>query len=546
VGKCCQRPTTDVVSLWSTHNTGPNVAGLVTPRLDQQRNFDLASELPAAANPPPNHDIDLVQQHNDTPTANIEPPPSLSQSPAIVNPPPNHDTDFVQQHNDTPTADIEPSPNSSSSPGTTATEYRTSLGKYSSRLQQLISCSYGSLPVLQPLPVQSSNACYCMPKQFNCQTSERLLLSSSLTDVCIRTQEYLREPDSRCGLGSTLVHLYESYPKRGGGQYRIWLKTRRLVVSHKSSSATHQQCSTFWLPLTDLRFTLKNRDLMFQWSDCNHWTSRPMRNNKQSFDCVYNPEDANNEIILSFADDGAARSFLETICVVYDDAHGATEWHRVKVIGYQSLLVVDTTSQDVKYRVACLTTHRLPSTMIFQVFLHWPLVDLDIHIRPEDQGDGRVMVVKFGHVSTPNYISDLNDQPFKDMSKTARCVESNLVTGSYSMSFPINLRKRDSLPEGEPSQFSCWQQTGLTITGVTQILYNLTGWSLQFFASDVQLLKGASLIDTNYGNSDVLIWHRVTDRQEVKIAFRHRKMGAKYKWRCGTGKAHHSTSMNSL
>jgi hypothetical protein len=183
--------------------------------------------------------------------------------------------------------------------------------------------------------------------------------------------------------------------------------------------------------------------------------------------------------------------------------------------------------------------------------LHWPLVDLDIHIRPEDQGDGRVMIVRFGHVSMPNYISDLNDQPFKDMSKTARCVESNLVTGSYSMGFPIDVRKQHAVPEGKPSQFSCWQQTGLTVIGVTHILYDLTGWSMQFFACDVQLLKGASLIDTNYGNSDVMIWHRVhpglaTDRQEVKIAFRHRKVGAKYKWRCGTGKANCSPSMNSL
>ncbi|KAF2995675.1 hypothetical protein E8E13_002585 [Curvularia kusanoi] len=269
------------------------------------------------------------------------------------------------------------------------------------------------------------------------------------------------------------------------------------------------EVNDFWLPIS--KAASERPTIRIDWDEFQRY---------QRFDCVYNPEVANNTITLSFADDEAARSFLETVCVVYDDAYSATEWRRVEVIDHQSLLVVNTASQDVEYRVACLTTYQPPSTMTFQVFLHWPHIDLDI--QRKDQGDGRVMTVEFGHVSMPNYISDLNDQPFKDTNKTARCVKSNLVTGSYTICFPIDSRIQDAVPEG-----------------ISHILYNLTGWSMQFFASDVQLLKGTSLIDTNYGKSDVMIWQKVppetaTDHREVKIAFRHREEGAKYRWRCGT------------
>lgn len=73
------------------------------------------------------------------------------------------------------------------------------------------------------------------------------------------------------------------------------------------------------------------------------------------------------------------------------------------------------------------------------------------------------------------------------------------------------------------------------------MLENLTGWTICFFASDVELVKGNSFLGTNYGISDVILWKRLHEgfsasKLEVKITFRHRQAKPNYVWRSGTGK----------
>lgn len=74
-----------------------------------------------------------------------------------------------------------------------------------------------------------------------------------------------------------------------------------------------------------------------------------------------------------------------------------------------------------------------------------------------------------------------------------------------------------------------------------QALEYLTGWSICFFAPNVQLAKDKLIWDTNYGLSDVILWtrHRSTHDAmtlEVKITFRHCRAKPNYVWRSACGK----------
>lgn len=77
--------------------------------------------------------------------------------------------------------------------------------------------------------------------------------------------------------------------------------------------------------------------------------------------------------------------------------------------------------------------------------------------------------------------------------------------------------------------------------GVQKMLEYLTGWTICFFASDVELAKDKMFLDTNYSVSDVILWKRLNEssgasKLEVKITFRHRRAKPNYAWRSGTGK----------
>jgi hypothetical protein len=70
----------------------------------------------------------------------------------------------------------------------------------------------------------------------------------------------------------------------------------------------------------------------------------------------------------------------------------------------------------------------------------------------------------------------------------------------------------------------------------------LTGWTICFFASDVEIKKVKWSSNTSYGGSDVILWKRCSEgqssvRQVAQITFRHRNRsdGKGYLWRSGSG-----------
>jgi hypothetical protein len=325
----------------------------------------------------------------------------------------------------------------------------TSFGELSSRSQHLVKWSSGSVTSPMPTPVNSRLPCNCVPRENAFRVQERLVLRISDISLSIKAKVPTIETNEHCGLRRNMLHLYESYSRPNSEKYRIWLKTRRMVVSHRIESSGEQLCSSFWLPLTDLTFVLEDSSLTLHWSDCNKWNVRCIGNNRQSCDCIYDSDDPNNEITVLFTNANEAIAFRDNLCAVYNDANGVTEWRSVEVTGQQTLNTAVVQSQDTDpYRLACLLTHSSLSTSKFRLFIHWPDVDLDIRILSEYEGAQSAMAVRFDQMSTPHYVSDIFNEPWIDKSRTARYKTSELVFGAYSMIFPFGTSSSSSLPEG--------------------------------------------------------------------------------------------------
>lgn len=326
---------------------------------------------------------------------------------------------------------------------------RASFGASSVRYDRRVKWSSGPVRSQHPNPVDPSVICSCAPRSDHQRLQERLVLSASDVEMSIHVNQPTIEMMD-CGLRQNMLHVYESYSRQSNGKYRVWLKTRRLVISQGHHSAARQQCFSFWLPLTDITSAVDGKALTLKWSDCNQWRASPLRNNKQSCDCIYNPDSLNNEIVVSFPDTEITIAFLSNLCAVYNDYNGVEEWRNVEIVDRQRLLAVDIRDQTkIEYRIACLATYRSNLYSTFQVFLHWPDLDLHIRIELDEEKNERSMVLRFDSVSTPNYTSNVVNEPWIDKSKVAQCVASDLVLGAYSMVFPFESTSPCRIPEGK-------------------------------------------------------------------------------------------------
>ncbi|KAH6629571.1 kinase-like domain-containing protein [Boeremia exigua] len=397
---------------------------------------------------------------------------------------------------------------------------RLSYGASSIQSPQLVRWSSGLVLPPKPQSVNNTITCNCAARQKSPRLREHLVLSVTGVEVSNQINQPTIEFNPSCDLRQNTLHVYESYSRQSTDAYRIWLKTRRLVVSQMSGSASKQCCSSFWLPLTDISSAIERNHLTLRWSDCNQWKAQPPRNNKQSYDCIYDPDNLNNEITISFVDNEAALAFLHNLSVVYNDVNGVQQWRSVEIIDQQRLLAVEVREQNtLAYRIACVATYDTLSHSHLQLFIHWPDIDLDIRIEFNPMSAQRSMIVRFAQVSTPNYISSVTSEPWIDESKVAEWAASNLVLSTYCLVFPFDPSSPLRLPQG-----------------VKQTLQYLTGWNLCFFAPNVHLAKQALLRPTPYGFADVLLWTRGRNsenetRMDVTITFRLRHPGSSYLWR---------------
>jgi flagellar motor protein MotB len=288
-------------------------------------------------------------------------------------------------------------------------------------------------------PVDPQHTCNCVPRTSCDRGKERLILCLPNVGLLINAKQPTMETNEKCGLHKDMLYVYESNTERS----KIWLKTRRLVVSYKHESHSQRICSSFWLPLTDVNFVVEDMSLALGWSDCNQWNPGPTVNNKQSWDCIYDSEKPNNEIVLLFAKAGIAKVVETDLCTIYSKLDGVKECRMVDIVGQQRLLVVDLTDNEtINYRLACLATYELPFKSTFRAFIHWSNLDLDIQVKSD------VMVIRFDQVSTPHYYSQIKNEPWKEESKIGQYIESALVLGGYSITFPCSFDNSTFLPEG--------------------------------------------------------------------------------------------------
>ncbi|CAI9629178.1 hypothetical protein GT037_001505 [Alternaria burnsii] len=392
----------------------------------------------------------------------------------------------------------------------------TILAESSIGSQHPVQWSSGAVHYPELPPVDSRHTCNCGPR-----TKERLILCVLNVHLFIKAKQPTMEMNENCDLHKDMLYVYESYSGPNSEKWKIWHKTRRLVISYKPEPHSQRICSSFWLPLTDVNFVVQNMSLTLGWSDCNQWNLGRTVNNKPSWDCIYDSENTNNEIVLLFTKAGMAKVVERNLCTIFSKLDGVKEWRMIEIMGQQRLLVVDVRDRNqepIRYRLACLATYELPSRSTFRAFIHWSNLDLDIQIK------SGVMVIRFDQVSTPHYYSDINNEPWKDETKIARYTGSALVLSEYSMTFPCSFGNSTFLPEG-----------------LKQMFESLTGWTMCFFASDVEIKKTNTLPKTNYGESDVILWKRCLEvqssvRQVAQITFRHRNRmpGKGYLWRSGS------------
>jgi hypothetical protein len=500
----------------------------------------------------------IVNSENDVINVNLEASPHQPSFPASLLPSAHNASDTmlpknkttlpsilkIDTHHDIGNVMVEDPASSSSlslGRGSTTSGRRTSFGESSTRSRHLAKWSSGSVLSSRLSPTNSSLKCNCVPRTKAFRVLERLVLRMSNIALSIKAMQPTIETNASCGLHQNTLHLYESYSRPNIEKHRIWLKTRRLVVSHSTESSNEQLCRSFWIPLTDISFALEDNRLTLRWSDCNKWDVLPIGNNRQRCDCIYDSDNPNNEITLLFANAEEAVAFRDTLCVVYNEADGVREWRSVEIADQQTLLTVNVQNQDtIAYRLVCLTTHISSSTSIFQVFIHWPHLDLDIRILPEHEGAERAMAIRFDHVSTPHYLSDVVNEPWIVESKIARYKASELVFGAYLMKFPFGSSSSSTLPEGKYPLYQRSSNGRANQKGVEQTLQYLTDWKICFFAPDVKLTKVNKFSNTSYGLSDVILWERSSEdhtknKREARITFRHRKSESNYLWRSGEG-----------
>lgn len=417
IGPCCQGESGD--------------ASIKKP---EQTIVDVEQEATPPQQPPP-VPLTLIADDSREPTLN-DPLRTISPTPqvhALVN------VDGVVA------GDTESSTSLSLGRTSTTIGRSTILAESSIGSQHLVQWSSGVVHYLQLPPVDSLHTCNCVPR-----TKERLILCLPDVHLIVKAKQPTMDMNGNCDLQKDMLYVYESHSGPNSEESKIWHKTRRLVISYKHESHSQRICSSFWLPLTDVNFVVQNMSLTLGWSDCNQWNLGRTVNNKPSWDCIYDSENTNNEIVLLFAEAGMAKVIERDLCTIFGKLDGVKEWRMVEIIGQQRLLIVDIRDRDqepIRYRLACLATSKPSYESIFKAFIHWPNLDLDIKIESDD------MVIRFDKVSTPHYESDINNELREDESKIARYKQSGLVFSEYEMTFPYSFENSTFLPEGTHFSF---------------------------------------------------------------------------------------------
>lgn len=255
---------------------------------------------------------------------------------------------------------------------------------------------------------------------------------------------------AKCEIGEDRVQVYETCRTRPENSDTspmpmLWLSTRRLVISYVSGQPKMRHCSSFWLPLADMQFRLRDSTVTLRWSDCNHMTKVMAGNYVTHYNWMYDPNSANNSFQVRFRTPNEAQKFIDIVRLPYEDGETIANARRIDVSDNTELNIFDVGRPGVRnYRAATLTIAN-DSIATSKLYIQWPEADLDIRIR--DSLDARPaaaagyeMVVEMKNVATPTYHSDSRGEPAADYERVARFSEARQIKASLAVAFQIGVR----------------------------------------------------------------------------------------------------------
>lgn len=257
------------------------------------------------------------------------------------------------------------------------------------------------------------------------------------------------ETCAKCETGEYRIQIYETWRLRSNKTSNrpmpmLWWSTRRLVISYVSGQPKMRHCSSFWLPLADTQFRLRNNTVVLKWSDCNHMTERMAGNYSTHYDWVYDPNNANNALEVCFQTLEEAQAFIDIVKLPYEDGETISNAHRIDVSGNTELNIFDVGRPGVpNYRAATLTVVN-DALATSKLYIQWPEVDLDIHIRESFDArlastPGYEMVVEVKNVTTPTYYSDTREEPAADYERFALFSEAWQLKTSLAVAFQLGV-----------------------------------------------------------------------------------------------------------
>jgi serine/threonine protein kinase len=292
---------------------------------------------------------------------------------------------------------------------------------------------------------------------------------------------------AKCEIGENRVQIYETPPQDPSSQVispvpmLCWV-TRRLVVSYLSGQPEMRHCSSFWVPLTDIKFVYSGNSVTLSWSDCNQVTERSSGNYGQHYDWIYKPKNPNNELTITFNDTTEAVRFVDVIRLPYEDGTTITRDRRVPSSNSSGIDIFDIGRPGVRnYRAAITEVQDLkiselsndraaenagePSSPDFMtissigstsnLFIVWPELDLVMqnHEVHNDTHAQYQMVVEMRNVATPTYLSNIIDEPAADNDKVARFHKARPVKATMIVNFPYQAHIASRFPEPPSGMF---------------------------------------------------------------------------------------------
>lgn len=196
--------------------------------------------------------------------------------------------------------------------------------------------------------MQHDAACAC-----KLRIGELLAFRATLTRFQVEDKiEPTVEKNYNCDHSKNSVHVYESLHSvldNNDATPNRSQMTRRLVLNQLYSD-DRRHCMSFWLPLSDIRFSISDVTVKLQWSDCNQPKPANVGNYSKIWHWEYDPEHLNNKLLITFENSIIASEFVNIVRLPHQSSQ------TLQVSKVQELQVFDIDESVTMFRRAVVST----------------------------------------------------------------------------------------------------------------------------------------------------------------------------------------------